>query len=208
MPGYLAPPPNCRAKGIADSDDEDPDGERVPAPVVEEEEEGSEEVPHAGGGEENAPNVGVTIAAATASVEVEGATGVGSCSVAAPPTMMGRGRGRWTTGMSTPRALVMPLLSELPDLTTPEIRQMIESLWTPEGRGPASRSTPISEADWERFVSFTLGVQTPRATAGESPSVGTIPWSLSPPTSAAAQGITIREVAEYAAELRSMLGGT
>ena len=66
FPGYLAPPPNRRAKGIANSDDEDPDGERVPAPVVEEEEEGSEEVPHARGGGENAPEVGATTAAAAA----------------------------------------------------------------------------------------------------------------------------------------------
>ena len=36
LPGYVAPPPNRRAKRIADSDDEDPDGERVPPPVVEE----------------------------------------------------------------------------------------------------------------------------------------------------------------------------
>ena len=41
LPGYSAPQPNRRAKGIADSDDEDPDGERVQAPIVEEEEEGS-----------------------------------------------------------------------------------------------------------------------------------------------------------------------
>ena len=128
LPGYLALPPNCRAKGIADTDDEDPDGERVPTPVIEEEEEGSKEVPHAGGGGENAPEVGATTTAATASVEVEGAARVGSSSVAAPPTMMGRGRGRGTTGMSTPRAPMMPPVSELPDLNSPTIRRMIESL--------------------------------------------------------------------------------
>jgi len=145
LPGYVAPPPNRRAKGIADLDDEDPDGERVQAPVVVEE-EGSEEVPQAGGGED-VPQA--TTAAAAASVEVEGGAGVGSSTFVPPPPMMGRGRGRGTPGTPTPRVSTMPPVSEYSDMNTPEIRQMIEFLWTPEGCGSASRSTPISAADWE-----------------------------------------------------------
>ena len=84
---------------------------------------------------------------------------------------------------------------------------MIESLWTPEGRRSASRSTPMSAADWERFVSFTPVLQTPGVTIRDSPSVGTIPWTLSPPTSAMAQGLTVQDVSDYAAGLREVLRG-
>ena len=139
-----------------------PDGERVPAPAVEEEEEGSEEVPQAGGGGKNAPDVGVTTAAATASVEVEGGVGVGSSTVAPPPPIMGRGRGRGTPSMSTPRAPTMPPLPELPDINSPEVRQMLESLWTPEAQRSTIRSTPPADFDWTQFVSLTLRLQTPR----------------------------------------------
>ena len=114
----MAPPPNRRVKGIADSDDEDPDGERVQAPVVEEE-EGSKEVPQAGGGED-VPQM--TAAASVASVEVEGGAGVGSSTFVPPPPMIGRGRGRGTLGTPTPRVSTMPPVSEYPDMNTPEIR--------------------------------------------------------------------------------------
>ena len=80
--------PNHRAKGIADSDDEDPNGERAHAPAVEEEEEGSDEVLPTGGGVESAPEVGITTAATTASVEVEGGVGVHSSTTGVPPATM------------------------------------------------------------------------------------------------------------------------
>ena len=52
-----------------------------------------------------------------------------------------------------------------------------------------------------QFVTFTPGLQTPGVTTGGSPSVGIVPWSLSPPTSAAARGISIWEVSDYEAGL-------
>jgi len=197
LPGYTAPPPNRRAKGIADSDDEDPDGERVQAPAVEEEEEGSEEVPLGQG--ENIPAAGTTTPVPTAPVETERVAGVGSSTVIPSPTVMSQGRGRGTPSASTPRTPTIPTLSEM-DWNSAEMRQMLEQMWLPEAQ--RSGSVPSPNFDWTQHVSLSR-LQTPRATFVDSPSVNTRPWTVSPPTSVVAPGITIRDMSDFESMLQS-----
>ena len=148
------------------------------------------------------PDVRVTTTVPSASVEVEGVAGVGSSTFGPhPPMTTGRGRGRGTFSASTPRTPMMPTLPETLDWDSPEIRRAFESMWLPEAQ--RSGSLPPPNYDWTQHISLTPFLQTPRATTMESPSVNTRPWSLSPPTSAAARGINIRDVSDFENMLRS-----